>query len=46
MTENAVKLSIAQEEEDELQHGRGVTVHDGMSGSVLITTGMDFEIQQ
>jgi hypothetical protein len=46
MSENAVKLSLAREEENELRHGLGVTIHDGMSASVLITTGMDFEQQQ
>jgi hypothetical protein len=46
MTENAVKLAMAKEDAEEISHGRGVLVHDRISASVLISTGMDLELQQ
>lgn len=46
VTENQVKLALAQEEARDLEHGEGSIVHDTLSPSVLITTGMDFVLQQ
>jgi hypothetical protein len=46
MTQQAVKLAMAEEEADELRQGRGTTVHMTISAAVLISTGMDLELQQ
>jgi hypothetical protein len=46
LTENAVKLAMAKEDADELLHGRGASIHDNIPPSVLISTGMDLELQQ
>lgn len=46
ITERQVKLALAQEEARELEHGEGSMVHDTLSPAVLITTGMDFSLQQ
>ncbi|KAF7971367.1 hypothetical protein HWV62_21322 [Athelia sp. TMB] len=46
VTERQVKLALAQEEARELEHGEGSVVHDTLSPAVLITTGMDFLLQQ
>ncbi|KAF7967195.1 hypothetical protein HWV62_35598 [Athelia sp. TMB] len=46
ITERQVKLALAQEEARELEHSEGSVVHDTLSPAVLITTGMDFSLQQ
>lgn len=46
VTENQVKLALAEEEAQAIEHGERSVVHDTLSPSVLITTGMDFILQQ
>lgn len=46
MSQQAVKLAMAVEEAEEMRQGQGITVHVSISASVLISTGMDLELQQ
>lgn len=46
MSQQAVKLALAVEEAEEMRQGRGTVVHLTISASVLISTGMDLELQQ
>jgi hypothetical protein len=43
ITQNAVRMSLANDDEMELQAGTGLALHDAMPPSILIHTGMELE---
>ena len=46
MSMAAVRLELAREEEEALNHNTTVSLHDVCSASVLISTGLELEDQQ
>ncbi|KAG2048340.1 hypothetical protein BDR06DRAFT_976099 [Suillus hirtellus] len=46
LTQAAVRLSLSQQEADNLEHGMDDSLHEEVSRSVLISSGMEIEDQQ
>lgn len=46
LTQNDVRLALAEEEAAEIEAGNAIGVHDDISPAVLIQSGMELEDQQ
>lgn len=46
ITDNEIRLRLAEEDREELQNGTSETVHEAVSASMLVWQGLDLEEQQ
>lgn len=46
MTQAAVRLALSMAEAAEIEHGNNMSLHDDISPSVLISSGLELEDQQ
>lgn len=46
MSQASVRLALSKAEADDIEHGTSLSLHDDISPSMLISSGLDLEDQQ